>query len=159
MLKVDASAFAAMAAYRQFEAKSPEAGGVLVGRLIMGSQDLVVDSVTTPQPKDRRSRFRIDRLDPEHQRLVDEAFARTGGTYLGEWHTHPEAHPTPSLIDLKNWRHKVKVDTYYGAGLLFLILGIRSIGAWYAKRGSYPITKLGMVRYDELYDEDGTFPW
>ena len=150
ILKVDGMALLAMAAYRQFAPLSAEAGGVLIGRLIVGSQDLVVDSITTPQARDRRSRFRIDRLDPEHQRLVNEAFNQTGGTYLGEWHTHPEAHPTPSCIDLKNWRHKVKVDKYYGTGLVFLILGTESIGGWYVKRGARTVSLLGMARYDSL---------
>lgn len=34
-----------------------EAGGVLLGRHLLDSHDLVVDEVTTPKSGDRRSRF------------------------------------------------------------------------------------------------------
>lgn len=155
-IKVDCAALATMKAYLQVDRHSAEAGGILIGRLISGSQDVVVDSATPPQPKDKRSRFRIDRLDLKHQRLVDRAFTETGGTYLGEWHTHPEAHPTPSCIDQRNWRRKGKEDTYYGDGLLFIILGTESMGAWHGERNSMVLTAIGTVLYDQPPDDRAT---
>jgi len=38
--------------------------------------------------------------------LALDRWRATRGTvrYLGEWHTHPEDHPTPSGLDRSEWR-------------------------------------------------------
>lgn len=137
-----------MLTYHQFEPNSPEAGGVLIGRLIVDSLDVVLDSATPAMPHDQRSRFRIDRLDPAHQIQVNRAFENSGGTYVGEWHTHPEAHPQPSQLDLRNWRRKSREDLYYGAGLVFMILGTEYLGIWYIKRRSWQVMCLATAPYN-----------
>ncbi len=43
--------------------------------------------------------------------------------YMGEWHTHPEDHPTPSGIDLRNW---LDITVPRPEPMVFLILGRRS---------------------------------
>ncbi len=37
--------------------------------------------------------------------MADRMWRDSGGTvrYLGEWHTHPEAHPAPSGTDRREW--------------------------------------------------------
>lgn len=149
--KVDTPAITLMVAHRQIDSQSVESGGILIGRLITGTRDAVVDSVSLPQPGDRRSRFRIDRIDPEHQRLVEVAYAESGGTYLGEWHTHPEPHPSPSSIDLQDWRRKAKEDTFFGDGLVFMILGTQSMGFWYIPHASRVVTPVGSVPYEVIH--------
>ena len=72
-----------------------EAGGVLLGRHLLDSEDLVVDKVTTPQKTDRRSRFGFFR-SKRHQMLAQNRWDNEANTiaYLGLWHTHPEDNPT-----------------------------------------------------------------
>lgn len=90
-----------MQRYLQATPDTPESGGVLLGRHIIGTQNIVVDQVTTPLPGDCQSRVRFFRARRQHQVRIDQAWQESGRTctYLGEWHTHPEPHPVPSVID------------------------------------------------------------
>jgi integrative and conjugative element protein (TIGR02256 family) len=124
--------------YVQDRPQKAEAGGVLIGRHIRGSTDIVVDEVTTPMPQDRRTRFRFFRSRKSHQSRVDEVWARSArtGTYLGEWHTHPERDPCPSSIDTAEWKRKLRGDTYSGV-LFFVIVGTEQCRVWEGtRRGS-----------------------
>lgn len=46
--------------------------------------------------------------------------------YLGEWHTHPQALPTPSSVDIREWHVLLKK---YSGPLVFVVLGITD-GLW-----------------------------
>jgi len=96
---------------------------------------MVIDDVTTPMPGDRRSRFRFLRHHARHQGVLDRAWATSGGTctLIGEWHTHPEPDPAPSLIDQLTWRRKLMADEFSGH-LVFLIVGTKSIRGWEGRR-------------------------
>lgn len=89
--------------YRQTGA-APEAGGILVGLRRGNHFDVVAAS--GPQPGDVRRRGFFERNPGGHQEFAYEAWARSGGLadYLGEWHTHSEGSPSPSAIDLREWR-------------------------------------------------------
>lgn len=120
-----------MLEHRQENLRQPEAGGVLVGRHLLNDRDIVVDGVTVPQIGDRRKRFSFFRSPQKHQAALDLAWQVSEGTqtYLGEWHTHPEAVPKPSPTDLKDWRRKLRQDTYTDV-LLFVIVGTTELCAW-----------------------------
>ena len=100
-----AEALTMMRSYVQDVSAKPEAGGVLLGRHILETGDIIVDLITEPMLSDRQSRFRFFRTRRPHQAVIDRAWRQSGGTCtsLGEWHTHPEQHPTPSGIDWQNW--------------------------------------------------------
>jgi integrative and conjugative element protein (TIGR02256 family) len=68
----------------------------------------------------------------EHQTVIDEKWEETKGTcnYLGEWHTHPEDHPTPSSIDIKTWFRLVKETKFEFGELYFIIVGRKSACAY-----------------------------
>ncbi|HUG16211.1 MAG TPA: Mov34/MPN/PAD-1 family protein, partial [Thermomicrobiales bacterium] len=108
-----------------------EAGGVLLGRHIRDTCDIVVDLVSTPLPGDRQSRTRFFRARRRHQALIDQVWLVIDGacTYLGEWHTHPEVIPTPSLIDQFDWRRKLIVDRFSNCAF-FVIVGTTAVCAW-----------------------------
>lgn len=135
-------ALVAMIRHAQDDAEKPEAGGVLLGRHILDSQDIVVDRVTTPQQGDRQGRFLFFRAQHRHQQLIDAAWRESHGTrtYLGEWHTHPELVPQPSVIDRVNWRRKLLVDCF-SAPIFFLIVGTGDVGVWEGRR-CRPVTPL-----------------
>ncbi len=131
--------------YVQDAADLPEGGGVLLGRHILGSDDVVVDHVTVPMHGDRRSRSRFFRARRGHQDLIDRAWAESGGTrtYLGEWHTHPQGVPIPSPIDRRNWRRKLKADRFSGF-LFFVIVGTEELRVWegHCRNRVYPLEVL-----------------
>lgn len=123
---------------------------MLLGRLIAGSRDVIVDEVTEPQAQDRSTRFSFFRARNPSQRLIDLAWDRSAGTriYLGEWHTHPEPDPTPSCKDRRNWRRIVRRGEYAQDSLSFVILGQRETRVWEVCRGSRNILIAPALRPD-----------
>lgn len=91
--------------YRQISDSSPESAGVLIGE--RRGVHIIIKTLSEPSPWDIRSRFMVDRVSKHHQKAVDDAFKRSNGEwhYLGEWHTHPEDVPKPSMTDYNSW-HK-----------------------------------------------------
>lgn len=108
-----------MCSFRQHEPHDPEAGGILLG--FRRSDHLHVVDLTVPHAEDSRSRVSFFRSEKAHQRIAMERWRLSGGKldYIGEWHTHPEKTPTPSSIDLREWR-KIAGRS---VPMLFLILG------------------------------------
>lgn len=87
----------------------PESGGVLLGSV--HERGLLVTMATTPTHLDRQLRYLFERLPFGHRAVAKRLWRSTGGTtrYIGEWHTHPQDIPTPSAIDLKEWRKLANV--------------------------------------------------
>lgn len=131
-VKIGAAALSLMCQYRQIRVNQTEAGGILLGRLVEGCSDVIVDEVTVPISTDRRSRFKFFRRKHSAQRRVISAWTQTKQTrnYLGEWHTHPEDDPTPSEHDIANWRQIVTSSRFEQDSLLFLIVGRVTTRAW-----------------------------
>ncbi len=130
--------------YKQVQEDSLESGGVLLGRFIKDSKDIVIDKITTPLKGDKQSRFSFKRISPLHQEIITKEWKVSKGTcnYLGEWHTHPEDFPTPSGVDIKDWKRKLKKDVFSGRYLYFVIAGINSIDIWEGDRRTLEINKL-----------------
>jgi|SRR5712692_8642653 len=129
--QISPSAQAMMRQYVQDAPEKAEAGGILLGRHILGTDDIVVDVITTPMLGDRRSPFRFYRARRRHQEVIDRAWRESGGTctYLGEWHTHPELRPAPSLLDRLGWQRKLLVDRFTEP-IFFVIVGISETRVW-----------------------------
>lgn len=92
--------------FRQEDAASPEAGGILLGH-VRGDHLEVVEA-TRPTAWDRRFRYLFERFPQGHELIAKARWVATGGKlrYLGEWHTHPESIPNPSGTDLNEWAKK-----------------------------------------------------
>jgi integrative and conjugative element protein (TIGR02256 family) len=117
-----------------------EAGGVLIGNR-RDSHFEIVDA-TPPFRDDTRSYARFIRCDAQHNLLLAKQWEKSGRslTYLGDWHTHPEDHPTPSPTDLSEWK---KLRDTLQVPLVFLIFGRRSAAAWLV--GHDGVTRLSSV--------------
>ena len=85
------------------DAMQYEAGGILLGSY--RGEHIEVVSASVPHPGDKRSRFGFTRNREGHQQLAERAWIESGKTitYVGEWHTHPESIPKPSVLDLESW--------------------------------------------------------
>jgi integrative and conjugative element protein (TIGR02256 family) len=134
VVEMSSSAVAHMESHRQLEPGSHEAGGVLLGRFLMGCEDVVVNEAVGPFDTDSRSRYQITRKRSPAQELVNEAWRASRGTcnYLGEWHTHPEYSPSPSWSDLRNWRHIAKDTRTDLPAFFFGIMGLDELIVWEA---------------------------
>lgn len=147
VVKLSPEALARMLHFRQFEAHQAEAGGVLLGRLILGCDDVVIDEATCPMPGDFGTPSSFFRDKAYHQRIIDERWRSSEGTclYLGEWHTHPESHPVPSRVDLVDWFRHLQMDQFSGPSLFFIIVGTHAVHAWEGIRGARKIALLQSV--------------
>jgi len=137
-----------MVAFRQRSWWQSEAGGVLLGRHLLDSDDLVVDEITTPQNSDRRGRLSFFR-SKRHGKIAQTRWSEEASTlaYLGLWHTHPEVDPTPSGVDLKDWEQALSKDTFPGNQLFFPIVGIERIRVWSMTRDGAFFELTEEVRY------------
>lgn len=110
--------------HRQTSASNNESFGVLIGSCSIDEKDYWVELATTPGPNDKRSRSSFLLKDSYHQMIVDNSFevAKGKSIYCGTWHTHPESYPTPSSIDLADWKKCIARNE--GRQLLFIIVGI-----------------------------------
>jgi hypothetical protein len=142
-------AVAQLQEYTQRSWWQSEAGGALLGRHLLDSEDIVVDEVTTPQKQDRRSRFGFFR-SRQHGIIARARWAARNSTmaYLGLWHTHPERDPMPSRVDCRDWQNAISNDVFEGDRLFFPIVGTDRIRVWSMAR-SGPIEELVEVRSED----------
>ena len=105
-VSIDESVWCLWQEHRQIQSRRLESFGVLIGSTTIDQKDIHVEEVTTPMLGDRQSQNSFDLKDFGHQRAVDAAHSRSDGSliYLGTWHTHPQAIPSPSLNDRSDWR-------------------------------------------------------
>jgi integrative and conjugative element protein (TIGR02256 family) len=131
-VKISGGALRVLNRFRQILPNRAEAGGMLLGRLIDGTEDIVVDEVTVPVARDKRHRFSFFKAKDTAQKQVVDAWENSTQTrnYLGEWHSHPEDDPSPSGTDLSNWRRIVRESQFEQGSLMFLIVGRVSVRAW-----------------------------
>lgn len=134
--------------FTQTRSSDPESGGILLGRELVDSSDIVIDKITEPTREDKRSRFSFFRTKKTAQKKVDRLWKKSRGTcvYLGEWHTHPEDFPTPSgTIDLPEWARIAKEAHFEQDFLLFLIVGRKRINAWELSKVDRTLSKLELL--------------
>jgi len=143
-LKIDENPIESMLSYVQDTNVKDEAGGVILGRFIKESNNIVIDVNTEPMEGDIRTRTRFKRGEKRHQKIINEIWKESEGTcnYLGEWHTHPEENPSPSTTDIKSWTKILKNDVFSSKYLYFIIIGIESIGIWEGNSENLKIKKL-----------------
>lgn len=146
-IKISDYAFERMSNFRQNNSEDTEAGGVLLGRFIVNSKDIVIDDVSIPMVGDKRSRCSYVRNAKSHQRIIDNQWFKSNGTcnYLGEWHTHPESYPDYSGVDIDNWKDRLKKDSYSSRYLYFVILGIKKLEIWEGDRRTLKFKKLEKI--------------
>lgn len=97
-----------------------ERGGILLGTR-RGAHFYVIDA-TLPMAGDQASRFSFRRGRAGHSEIARKRWLQSRHVvdWLGEWHSHPEAIPRPSGIDLASWD---QITDRRRAPMLFLILG------------------------------------
>lgn len=99
-----------------------ETGGILIGRY--GPVGWVADILeATPQPKGSHAGWAW--FQRSHQGLRELLRLRweDGLYYLGEWHFHPHASPTPSHSDLRAMQAIAREPDYRCAAPLLVVIG------------------------------------
>jgi integrative and conjugative element protein (TIGR02256 family) len=117
--------------FRQIQWWNKESGGVLLGRHLDDTDDIVVDEITIPQRSDLGRRYSFFR-SKKHQELAHQRWKEESHTlaYLGLWHTHPQQDPIPSRVDIYDWSQAISNDNFHGERLFFPIVGTNRIRVW-----------------------------
>jgi integrative and conjugative element protein (TIGR02256 family) len=134
---LSAEAAARLEAFCITDGDDREAGGLLLG--LRRDPHLEITVITLPSPHDLRQRHRFVRQCDSHQRRATAAWQSSGGLidYVGEWHTHPEAIPSPSGTDYKSLLMRSK--QHRSETLVEIIIGWEHITAAMVVANSYQL--------------------
>lgn len=140
-LVITENALAAMERHRQLGDRAPEAGGMLFAKV--SPREIRIEEATEPRRSDRRWRFGFWPCTQNQQRVIDARFA-AGLHFVGEWHTHPEAHPRPSGLDLASMENCFLNSRHELRALVMVILGTAPLpdGIWVSLHGSRGFRRL-----------------
>jgi integrative and conjugative element protein (TIGR02256 family) len=107
--------------HKQTRASSLEAGGQLFARLST-LPEVIVEQATGP----RRSDFRTRTLyipDRSAEQPEIDYWHKKGLHYVGDWHTHPELIPNPSIDDTESIHESFVKSKHSLHGFLLIIVG------------------------------------
>lgn len=114
--------------FKQVKKCDNESGGIILGQL---KEDKVyILKVSIPNKLDIATRYSFNCNKDAAQIIINYEFINSEQKtiYLGEWHTHPEDYPNPSMVD------KIMINSQYFKNKLnepFLILLIQGLKELY----------------------------
>ena len=113
-----------------------ESGGIIIGTLSLAENKVFITDVTTPYKEDKRGTNYFKRAEFGHQEEMDSLWKKSKyrKTYLGEWHTHRQDVPIPSVVDIADWMRISKKDLNYKQPF-FIIAGKTKMKVWTVSRG------------------------
>jgi integrative and conjugative element protein (TIGR02256 family) len=110
----------ALSSNRQRNFLAKEIGGQLFARFKEGV--IVVEIATVTSGRSRRTKFGFW-PDREAERQDIARLFKDGLHYIGDWHTHPEKHPTPSSTDIHKALEIFKKSQHELNAMLMVIVG------------------------------------
>lgn len=121
--------------YIQRKLRDTESGGIILGRIMANT--IQVQRLSVPTELDKCSRMNFERHRLSAQIVINYEHANTYGqvTYLGEWHTHPEDHPSPSETDIKMIKQQFAQNKIHTEFLILLIQGRKALFAALINKG------------------------
>ena len=111
--------------YRQTGCKN-ECGGIIFATKQKDYDIYTIESCSEPNSDDLSNRFSFVRNKKRAQKLINKKWKNSNGeiNYIGEWHSHPENIPTPSITDKTLWEN-IFVDKSSKFGITInIIVGI-----------------------------------
>lgn len=107
--------------------ETSERGGVIMGELYPNKNLVVVTNIIeSPSKISRNNQYE---MDVEYtQKEITNVWKKNNGrvTYLGDWHTHPEINPKPSLRDYYTFSKNYFNSTIDQNFLIYIILGLKT---------------------------------
>jgi integrative and conjugative element protein (TIGR02256 family) len=130
MIRIRDDALRVIIAEAPASADGRETGGILLGLdpAAEGTIEVATAGGPGPAPDRRSDSFTRDLADA--QRLADEAYARDGSVWLGEWHTHPTGPPTPGSQDMATYWRLLEDDKLDFERIVSLIVTPHRADAW-----------------------------
>lgn len=113
--------------YIQDTRKKNESGGILLGQI--KGKTVYLLRATVPNIFDNVSRTSFERDKKVAQILADYEFVNSGNKtiYIGEWHTHPEDYPSPSVQDICMIKDQLKTSKNLEPYMFLIIQGIKGL--------------------------------
>lgn len=101
-------------------AMSPEIGGLLFATITR--EKVIIQLATPPCSSDLCTRFSFIPNRNTQRKLIKENFKK-GLHLVGEWHTHPQSDPVPSITDLDSMRESFIKSKHELNNLVLIIVG------------------------------------
>ena len=115
-----------------------ETGGILVGYYTEAHDSARVTVVTTAPTDSKKGRTWLLRGTRGLTSVLKELWLKKREYYLGEWHFHPYASPTPSSTDIAQM-HEIAISSSYACPEpTMLIIGGDPSGLWNARAFVFP---------------------
>lgn len=116
-----------LADYKQLKCNSHESGGILLGQV--KDKEIYILKISIPSKLDKSSRTSFKRDRQKAQIIIDHEFQNSGQKtiYLGEWHTHPENYPKPSIVDVNMILSQQVENKLNEPFVLLLIQGLKGL--------------------------------
>ena len=122
------------------EAAEVETGGILIGHYTDNHTMAIVKEVTRAPSDSRKGRTWFDRGIVGLTQKLRSSWHRTKTFYLGEWHYHPGASPSPSVQDSIQMKEISSSEAYScPEPVLFIVGGVsqaRLAAAYVYPRGA-----------------------
>lgn len=115
-----ASALATMRQYQQIDHNDKESGGQLFA--IFEGTDTVIIEATRPKLLDRRTRYKFMPNRWLQQKEIQDRYKR-GLHFVGDWHTHPESIPHPSIEDIVSITECFKLSHHELRAFAIVVVG------------------------------------
>ena len=121
-----------------------------MGKENKSNKNIIVNHITGPMLEDKRKYNKFIRKDKRHVEVFKNLYRTSEKTlrYIGEWHTHPEAIPNFSEIDLNNWKKISKGSNnndYY-----HIIVGYEAIRIWVMESKEYSTELIDTIFWKEI---------
>jgi len=101
-----------------------EYGGLLIGRYVDNNKTVLIEETVLPK-QFKSSSFSFERNLNGLKRTLTSFFKKSPSLiYVGEWHTHPNGTPYPSMTDSSALRTIVEHDEVFITNPVLLIIGI-----------------------------------
>jgi integrative and conjugative element protein (TIGR02256 family) len=119
-----------------------EVGGILLGN-IYTSGDVTINLATTPNKLDKAGPYSFDRSRSAAQEIVNRHWDESDGerNYLGEWHSHPVPHPSPSSRDRQMIRNMFRQSRLEVEFIFLVIIGRAE--SWIGMENGSSLKRLG----------------
>jgi len=124
IIEMDPTVFKIFHAYKQKKVCDAEKGGVLMGKLYPSSNKIIITHALICKNQ-KSSRYGITLNTKYLQKKILKIWEESEGTitYLGDWHTHPENNPKPSILDFKTFVLNYFTSKFDQNLLLYIIVG------------------------------------
>lgn len=99
-----------------------ETGGILIGKYTNNNTIAEIIFVVGPPPDSKHGKYSFERGIVGLKEMLESLWF-DGYFYVGEWHTHPKASPSPSGADLIQMKAISKAAQYKCPEPILLILG------------------------------------